>query len=158
MSNDNRTKHPLYSTWLTMRDRCNNPRNRHYANYGGRGIFVCERWNKIGGAGFWAFVDDMGDRPEGTTLDRIDNNSGYSPENCRWATKIEQSLNKRTNRKTPYISTRVRSGRTQYVARVKDLRDHTGRTVYTRVRNTIAEAINARDLLIKQMKKEGARG
>lgn len=158
MSNDGRVKHPLYTTWLTMKDRCNNPRNRHFHNYGGRGIKVCDRWSKNGGSGFWAFVEDMGARPDGYTLDRINNNMGYSPDNCRWASKIEQNLNKRTNRKTPYISTRVRSGRTQYVVRVKDTRDKTGRTVHTKVRNTLDEAIAARDILIEQMTNEGARG
>lgn len=100
----------------------------------------------------------MGARPDGYTLDRINNSMGYSPDNCRWASKIEQNLNKRNNRKTPYISTRVRSGRTQYVVRVKDTRDKTGRTVRTKVRNTLDEAIAARDILIEQMTKEGARG
>lgn len=69
MSNDGRVKHPLYTTWLTMKDRCNNPRNRHFHNYGGRGIKVCDRWSKNGGSGFWAFVEDMGARPDGYTLD-----------------------------------------------------------------------------------------
>ena len=158
MSNDGRVKHPLYTTWLTMKDRCNNPRNRHFANYGGRGIKVCERWARNGGSGFWSFVEDMGDRPDGYTLDRIDNDKGYYPENCRWASKVEQNLNKRTNRDVPYVSTRVRGDKTQYVVRVKDMRDKTGRTVRTRVRNTLVEAIAARDILIKQMTKEGARG
>lgn len=151
-----RSGHYLYDTWTSMRDRCNNSRNRHYENYGGRGISVCGRWMDHA-HGFENFIEDMGDRPEGCSLDRIDNNGDYSPENCRWSNKIEQSLNKRTNRPTPYISTRVRHGRKEYLVRIKDLRDKTGCTVKTRVRRTLESAIAARDELLAQMRKDGAR-
>ena len=92
-------KHPLYGTWQQMRLRCTSSVNRDYANYGGRGITVCERWND-----FWLFVEDMGERPDGHSLDRIDNNQGYCPENCRWASRLEQQSNRRDGRyirKTP---------------------------------------------------------
>jgi hypothetical protein len=80
-----------YRIWTHMRGRCNNKTDARYADYGGRGIKVCKRWNDS----FAAFYADMGKRPKGLTLDRIDNDKGYSKKNCRWATYRDQNLNKR---------------------------------------------------------------
>lgn len=155
-SRDGRTSHKLYSTWLSMKDRCRNPNNRAYKNYGGRGIKVCDRWTDWAD-GFKNFVEDMGDRPKGYSLDRIDVNGDYCPENCRWSDRVTQNLNRRDNLQEPYISTRQRGGRTQYVVRVKDLRFPNGVKVRTKVRTSLSLAMAARDELLAEMRKMGAR-
>jgi hypothetical protein len=81
---------PTYQTWIDMRRRCVNPRHRFYPNYGGRGIAVCHEW----ATSFEAFLRDMGEKPAGKSLDRIDNDGNYEPGNCRWATQAEQSRNR----------------------------------------------------------------
>lgn len=86
-------RHPLYDTWCNMRRRCYSEKNEQYRNYGGRGIRVCDRW--LGDGGFKNFVEDMGPRPKGTTLDRIDVDGYYCPANCRWATAEQQMGNQR---------------------------------------------------------------
>jgi len=92
------SKRPEYSVWKAMRQRCSNIHSPDYPNYGGRGITVCERWN----SSFENFIADIGSIPPGMSLDRIDNNQGYSPENCRLTTNAVQGRNKRTNKLLTY--------------------------------------------------------
>ena len=86
------SKEPIYAAWNVMKARCNNPTSRKWPYYGARGIKVCERWNS-----FENFYADMGDRPEGLTLGRIDNDGDYEPSNCRWETHYQQVHNRRPN-------------------------------------------------------------
>jgi hypothetical protein len=82
---------PTYRSWRSMKTRCTNPNHEGYTYYGGRGIRVCDRWAES----FETFLADMGDRPEGTSLDRIDPDGDYEPGNVRWATASEQRRNRR---------------------------------------------------------------
>ena len=91
------TNTKVYQVWGGMKNRCNNPKNRHYKDYGGRGITVSTSWDK-----FENFIRDMGDKAEGQSLDRIDNNKGYSKENCHWSSWSVQQNNRRNNKLIKY--------------------------------------------------------
>jgi hypothetical protein len=84
-----------YRSWINMKQRCSNKNNIGYSRYGGRGIKVCDRWLES----FENFLEDMGKRPNGMSIDRIDNDDNYEPDNCKWSTSKEQSNNQTTNKK-----------------------------------------------------------
>ena len=88
---------PTYVSWNSMMARCNRPSSPSFKNYGAKGIAVCDRWHN-----FISFLEDMGERPNGTSLDRIDGSLGYEPGNCRWATRTEQNRNRSGCRKIEF--------------------------------------------------------
>jgi hypothetical protein len=91
-----------YYSWKAMRLRCNNPNHQAYKRYAGMGIKICGCWSS-----FEKFLADMGERPDGTTLDRVNNDGDYEPENCRWATWSEQNKNRRDNRFIEFAGKRL---------------------------------------------------
>lgn len=124
-------KHPLYPTWRNMVNRCTNPNDARWHQYGGRGITVCARW--IGSPS--NFIEDMGDRPNGASLDRINNDGDYSPENCRWADGAQQHMNRSV---TIWVGDKCLT----HAAREKGI---SLSTVYARIHRsgwTIEEALN----------------
>lgn len=115
---------PIYKIWQGIKDRCNNNKTPAYLYYGARGIKVCDRWMK-----FENFYADMGDRPEGMSLDRIDNDGDYCPENCRWATLEEQARNTRRVRKYTF------EGQSKCIAEWASIANIHYQTLTTRLNN-----------------------
>lgn len=139
-----------YRAWLSMRYRCNNPKYSKYAYYGGRGITVCQRWSD-----FNNFLSDMGECPAGLTLDRINNELAYSPENCRWATRLEQARNRRPRScgKIGVVAKGVvyRSDRRKWRAYWQLSSRH--KQVFIGYFDTEQEAVDARRVFIEKMPK-----
>lgn len=117
------TGSPTYHVWESMLRRCRNPNSPDYSGYGGRNIFVCERWYR-----FENFLEDMGEKPDGLSIERIDNNSGYSLENCVWASMTTQARNRRSTRNLTY------KGETLCVAAWADKLELKRDVLYTRLR------------------------
>ena len=122
-----------YWSWQSMNRRCYDPSFQSYKNYGAKGITVCDRWLQS----FANFLEDMGERPRNTTLDRVENSKGYSKENCRWATPRQQSNNKGNNVPLFY------KGRTLTVAMWAIKLGIPAATIYTRLRKgwSVQEAL-----------------
>jgi hypothetical protein len=133
-----RSKTPTYTSWADMIQRCTNPKRSSYQRYGARGITVCDRWLNS----FESFLSDMGERPDGTTIDRINNSGNYEPDNCRWATPREQSYNssntKLTDEQVDAVRSRVANGERQTdVARDMGVTvGHINNIVHCRVRRS----------------------
>ena len=111
-----------YVIWADLRKRCRNKKWKDYKNYGGRGITVCDRWER-----FENFLEDMGLRPEGLSIDRINNDGNYEPDNCRWATSKQQNRNRRSSH---LLSHR---GETHCIVEWAEILDINAETLYTRI-------------------------
>ena len=138
------TYHKYYQTWRDMINRCNNPKNEDYKNYGGRGIIVCEEWLDI--KKFIAWAEATHPDIEGVSLDRIDNDLGYSPENCRWADRSTQNINKRISKRNTsgFVGVNWSKSKSIWVVNIKHHKvlKHVGRF------KTKEEAVLARDQYI----------
>lgn len=121
-------KTKTYAAWRAMRFRCQNPKSPNYEYYGARGIKVCDRWENS----FGAFVSDMGVAPDGMQLDRWpDNNGNYEPSNCRWATPLQQCLNKRNNHAVNY------NGEVVILSQLLKRLGHPEKSFYNKIRRRI---------------------
>ena len=140
--------HRFYPTWNALVQRCTNPKNKKYKNYGGRGITVCEEWLDI--KNFIAWCDLTHPNISGVSLDRIDNDKGYSPENCRWADKTTQCINQRMkkNNKSGYVGVHCRKGKSKCSASI----GVNNKLIHLGSFSTIEEAVQARDNYIVENK------
>ena len=115
---------PTYNSWAHMLTRCRNEKHKQYPQYGGRGIKVCERW-----LSFENFYEDMGEKPEGMSIDRIDNEGDYRKDNCRWASQKTQVRNRRNS------PTYEWNGEKKSLAELAEMHGLKWRRVYERIRN-----------------------
>lgn len=124
---------PTYASWYAMRRRCLYEKHPKYAEYGGRGITICDRWlhGEGGMTGFECFLSDMGERPVGMSIDRADSDLGYLPSNCRWATDAGQSRNRRSSVMTMDRANAIRSKHGRGEASYSQLAKHYGVSVST---------------------------
>lgn len=99
LTSHNMSRSSTYGIHRAVLTRCYSSTHNKYPNYGGRGITVCDRWREPAPQGFLNFLEDMGERPEGMSIDRVDNNLGYSKENCRWVDSSTQSYNQRRSKR-----------------------------------------------------------
>ncbi len=137
-------KHRFYTTWKNMRNRCINPKDKAYKDYGGRGITVCEEWLDI--TNFIAWCEATHPNISGVSVDRINNDKGYSPENCRWADGTTQNINKRMqkNNTSGYVGVNWKKDKNIWEVNIK----HHKVLKYVGGFKTIEEAVQARDKYI----------
>ena len=137
----NLTRHPLAKTWYNMKNRCYNPKFTRYKDYGGRGITVCEEWLDI--RNFVDWVENKSNWAEGLTLDRIDNDKGYTPDNCTFSTRTIQSINQRqqSNNTSGYAGVAWVKSREKWSAKINIFK----RGKHIGYYETIEEAVQARD-------------
>ena len=126
--------HPLYVTWRNMKARC-----KSHPDYAGRGITICPRWSN-----FSLFLEDMGERPEGYTLDRIDNDGSYSPSNCQWSSRSTQQR----NRRYCFPDTNPMLGISVFQRGFKVSLDLTSNLRHTKCFQSVGDAIEYRDLIL----------
>ena len=140
------SRNRFYDTWRQMLQRCNNPKNKYYKDYGGRGITVCEEWLDV--TNFVAWCNLTHPNIEGISLDRIDNNKGYSPNNCRWADTTTQAHNKRmmSNNTSGFVGVYFRVTKNKWYAKVRS----NTKLINIGSFHTIEEAVQARDNYIIQ--------
>ena len=133
--------HKLYGTWKQMVQRCTNPKHKNYGDYGGRGSIICEEWLDI--KKFIAWAESTHPNIEGYILDRIDNDKGYSPENCRWADKTMQSVNQRISKRNTsgFVGVNWKKDKNIWVVNIK----HHKISKYVGGFKTKEEAVLARD-------------
>ena len=135
------TKHPLYETWNQMRQRCYNQKHKYYLYYGGRGISICEEWLDV--KNFIKWVEATHPNIEGYTLDRIDSEGNYEPENCRWADNFIQAVNKRMtkNNTSGFVGVSLEKNKLKWKASIR----FKHKIIYIGTFKTIQEAVEARD-------------